>query len=100
MIRHIKGQRAKAVVVVPEWPSMWWWPLLMEGRVDPKAWVRLVGEDIWIWKYSSYQKPAGLLSPTIVCLLDYRRSRSSTRTGGGGELGGRGEIGGCAGEGI
>lgn len=26
----VREQRARAVVVVPEWPSQWWWPLALE----------------------------------------------------------------------
>ena len=32
LLRLLAQQAARAVLVHPDWPSQWWWPLLSEGR--------------------------------------------------------------------
>lgn len=35
VVQLVIEQRVRAVLVVPEWPAQWWWPLLLEKAVVP-----------------------------------------------------------------
>jgi len=38
----LREQQARAVVVVPFWPSQWWWPLLLEQYQSHQVLVPIV----------------------------------------------------------
>ena len=71
VIQHVRECRAWTVLIVPWWPSQFWWVSLME--VCTCMWALPVGDHFERVKDGEWQTVKGALSfRALVCVIDCR----------------------------